>query len=231
MTSGKLLTRRYDQTETSYKLDKDRSDPYHYPNHLRVEEDQHYEDRRARSQHIDPTRRKELPRDQVLKDAVPEEMVKNIIMANYKDMKVKPDPDVLAIQFDPDLRLQKETVRELNVDLSCCDLPAREKPIESSRKIETTRSGKDWGWCLGGRKPLEPPDHGCVEMHKSTSLPGTLGGRSLLSHQVGEEPGSFHGTTFIANDNDPRMRGGRNARNNFAGTFPSRETRHPGRNH
>lgn len=225
MTSGKLLTRRYDQTESSFKFDDGRSDPYHYPNHLRVEEHQHFEDRRARSQHIEPSRRKELPRDQVLRDAVPEEMVKNIIMANYKDMKVKPDPEVLKIQFDPNIRLPPETVRDLNVDLSCCDLPAREKPIESSRLRATTGSGKDWGWCLGGRRPLTPPDHGDVHMHKSTSLPGTLGGRSLLSHQVGVDPGAFHGTTFIAGEAHGRMRGGRNARSGAAGTFPEREKR------
>lgn len=234
MVSGLLVTRRYAQRETDYKLEKERSDPYHFPNHLQVEDQNHYEDRRARSQHIDPRCRAklELPRDQVLRDAVPDEMVKNMIMANYKDMKLKPNPEIVAIQNDPDIRLQKETVRELNVDLSCCDLPARENfrapepPAAGSYKVPG--KGKSWGWCLGGRKPLPPPDHGDISIHKSASLPGTLGGKSHLSHQTGASPGPFHGSTFKAQEANQRMRGGRNAAEGTAGTFPDREARRPG---
>jgi hypothetical protein len=253
MTSGLLLKRRYAQRDTDYPLECERSDPYHFPNHLQVENAMHYEDRRARSQHIDPRVRakNEIPRDKVLRDAVPEEMVKNIIAASGgdKDMKNKPDPDVMAIQFDPNMRLQKETVKELNVDLSCCDLPAREKPdpitIRRStdvdlhageqvgkRRTDVAQSrpiyGRDWNWCLGGRRPVTPPNHGCVEIHKSTSLPGMLSGKSLLSHQPGAVPGAFHGSTYSASEANARMRGGRNAEGGVAGTFPDREARRPG---
>lgn len=229
MTSGKLLTRRYAQKETDYKLDCVRADPYHYPNHLNVQDEMHYEDRRARSQHIDPRVRAklELPRDRVLREAVPEEMVKNIIMAEYKDMKNQPDPEVLAIQFDPNLRPQRETVRGLNVDLSCCDLPAKEKPSDQLVATRAYMHGKDWSWCLGGRKPMAGPDHGDMKMHKSTSVPGTLSGMSLLGHQKGSTPGPFHGTGFMPAEANTRMRGGRNAERGFSGTFPSNEVDFP----
>jgi len=213
MTSGQLLTRRYAQKDTDYPLESLRSDPHHFPNHLQVTDDMHYEDRRARSQHIDPRVRamRELPRDKVLRDAVPEEQVKNMIMANYKDMKVKPDPAVMAIQFDPDLRPQKETVRELNVDLSCCDLPAKEKPdMASSRSASSLRPGKDWSWCLGGRRPLTPPNHGDPKVHKSSSLPGTLSGKSLLAHAKGAIPGPFHGSAYIPSDVSLKLEASRN---------------------
>lgn len=231
MTSGQLLNRRYAQKDTDYKLECVRSDPYHFPNHLQVEDEMHYEDRRARSQHIDPRVREklEIPRDKSLRESVPEEMVKNVIMSNMKDMKYKVDPDVLAIQFDPDLRPQKETVKQLNVDLSCCDLPARERPDKPSpsaaSKIPRGHTGRDWSWCLGGRRPITPPNHGDVQMHKSQSLPGTLSGKSLLRHQAGATPGPFHGTAFNPYDSHARVRGGQNALDGCAGTFPDRERR------
>jgi len=232
MTSGKLLTRRYAQTATDFKLETERSDPYHFPNHMQVEDDMHYEDRRARSQHIDPRCREklELPRDKVLRAAVPEEMVKNMIMANYKDMKFKPDPDVMAIQFDTNLRPHRDTVMDLNVDLSCCDLPAREKPELRAPAGGSRVPGKDWGWCLGGRRPLPPPDHGDVKMHKTSSLPGTLSGKSHLAHQPGSMPGPFHGSCYTPmeqnqNAKSMRMRGGIQAENGFAGTFPQCEVK------
>jgi len=231
MTSGLLVKRRYAQKDTDYPLDAVRSDPYHFPNHLNVEDEMHYEDRRARSQHIDPRVREklEIPRDKALREAVPEEMVQNIIMSNVKDMKYKVDPDVLAIQFDPNIRPQRETVRKLNVDLSCVDLPAKEKP-ESTSAASRIPPGhlRDWKWCLGGRKPLAPPDHGDVNIHKSQSLPGTLSGKSLLNHQSGAVPGPFHGSTFKARDLSEgalRIRGGKHAADGFSGTFPNREIR------
>lgn len=227
-TSGLLLNRKYDQLETSFKLEKVRTDPYHYPNQFSVEESQHFEDRRARSQHIDPTRRKELPRDQVLKDAVPEEMIQNTIMANYKDMKQHIDPDILNILLDPNVRPEPKSVKELNVDLSCVELPAREQRVIDTHKFNTAtrklREGKDWTWCLGGRKPMAPRDDFDPKLHRSTSE-GTIGGRSLLAHQPGVSPGPFYGTTHIAKESNPRVRGGTNALLGFAGTFPARELR------
>jgi hypothetical protein len=228
MTSGLLLNRKYDQLETSFKLEKVRADPYHYPNHLSVDEHQHFEDRRARSQHIDPTRRKELARDRVLKEAVPEEMIQNTLMANYKDMKVKIDPDILGILLDPNTRPEPKSVKELNVDLSCVALPAREQRVIDNEKANAAtkklRQSKDWTWCLGGRKPFAMRDDFNVQLAKSASE-GTLGGRSHLSHQVGAVAGPFHGTSFIAAESRPRMRGGLNAESGFAGTFPARELR------
>jgi hypothetical protein len=224
MTSGLLLNRRYAQRDTDYRLETLRSDPHHFPNHLQVTDEMHYEDRRARSQHIDPRVRalNEIPRDRALRDAVPEEMVQNIIKAGMASAKVELDPVVMGIQFDPDIRPQKESVKQLNVDLSCCDLPAKEKPDLSS---SAPRQGRDWGWCLGGRRPLTPPNHGDMRMHRSTSVPGTLSGKSLLSHQKGSFPGPFHGTAYIPSETNQRMRGGRNAENGMAGTFPDREKR------
>lgn len=230
MTSGLLVTRRYVQKDTDYPIDTLRSDPYHYPNHLQVQEEGHYEDRRARSQHIDPRVREknEIPRDKVLREAVPDEMVKNIIMSGMKDMKYKVDPDVLKIQFDPNIRPQKETVRELNVDLSCVDLPAKEKPesTSASSRLPPGHLGRDWKWCLGGRKPIPPPDHGDVNIHRTQSLPGTLSGKSLLRHQSGATPGPFHGSTYRSNQTPSmRVRGGQNAIDGFSGTFPNTEVR------
>jgi ribosomal protein L12E/L44/L45/RPP1/RPP2 len=231
-TSGQLLNRKYEQLETSYKLEKVRTDPYHYPNQMRVEEKQHYEDRRARSQHIDPTRRKELPRDMVLKEAVPEEMIQNTLMANYKDMKYQIDQDILNILVDKNVRPEPATIKELNVDLSCVDLPAREKRGEESAAAaaqaaskSTKGAGKDWTWCLGGRKPFVPPDFFDTNLNRSQSLGSTLAGRSMLSHQIGVQPGPFYGSTHDMKDSNTRIRGGRNAELGVAGTFPANELR------
>jgi len=218
MTSGKLLHRRYAQVTTDFKLDCERSDPYHFPNHLQVEDSNHYEDRRARSQHIDPICREKmkLPRDMALTNAVPQEMVDNMIMANYKDMKLKPDPDIMKIQNDPDIRLGRATVKDLNVDLSCVDLPAREKPLVPPPMYVAAsgNQGNAWAWCLGGRKPIPPPDHGDPVMHKTTSLPGTLSGKSLLAHQKGSLPGPFHGSAFMPSEAGLNMTRTINARGN-----------------
>jgi len=236
MTSGLLVQRRYNQAANlPFPLDAVRTDPYHYPNQQGVEEEHHFEDRRARSQHIDPTRRKDLPRDKVLRDAVPEEMIKNMMLAQVKDMKQAAmiDPGIQQILFDPKMRPTAESVRELNVDFSCVDLPAKEIPEKEKTRASPSLppkpagkpTGKEWSWCLGGRKPLTPPDHGDWKLHKSNSLPGTLAGRSLLSHQVGKYPGAFHGSTHNPAEINSRMRGGRNAAEGCAGTFPNLETR------
>jgi hypothetical protein len=224
MTSGLLVTRRYAQRDTDFPLDCERSDPYHYPNHLNVHERYHYEDRRARSQHIDPRvrARDEIPRDRELREAVPEEMVQNML-AGRSAAKIQPDPNVMAIQFDPNVRPQRETVKQLNVDLSCVDLPRREQQLPVFTSFDQKR--KDWTWCLGGKKPPPPPDHGDPKMHRTTSLPGTLSGHSHLAHQKGATPGPFHGTTFIPCEANTRMRGGTNAVNGFTGTYPNLEVK------
>jgi len=226
MTSGLLITRRYAQKDTDFPLECERSDPYHYPNHLNVGDDMHYEDRRARSQHIDARVREknEIPVDKLLRALVPDLMVKNMLAGNSA-AKIPPDPKVMAIQFDPNIRPHKDTVKQLNVDLSCIDLPRSERPDDPRAAGNVSRPGKDWGWCLGGRKPPPQPDHGCTTMHRTTSLPGTLTGRSHLSHQKGSVPGPFHGTTFIPYEGNTRMRGGTNATLGASGTFPANESR------
>jgi len=229
MTSGKLLTRRYCQTDTDFRLETERADPYHFPNHLQVEDAMHYEDRRGRSQHIDPRCRAKLalPRDKILADAVPEEMVQNHI--GDAKPRTRPDPVVMAIQFDPDVRPQKESLRELNCDFSCIDHPASERPIDMGASAGHGAGGKDWSWCMGGKKGFATPDHGDVHMQKTMSLPGTLSGKSLLAHQKGSFPGPFHGTAYIPSEpgSNLRQRGGQNAKSGFCGTFPSNETRPP----
>merc|ERR1719162_2141932 len=100
----------------------------------------HYEDRRARSQHIDPSRRKELPRDKCLREAVPDELIKNHV--NPPATKMQIDPKLLGIRFDREIRPTSDTVHELNVDLSCVDMPPRER-----KQMSRTHVGHS-----GGRK-------------------------------------------------------------------------------
>mmetsp|Transcript_110496 Transcript_110496/g.195597 ORF Transcript_110496/g.195597 Transcript_110496/m.195597 type:complete len:307 (+) Transcript_110496:77-997(+) len=236
-TSGKLLNRRYTQLKSPFTLEGVRTDPYHYPNGMRVTESQHYEDRRARSQHIDAFKRKEmeLPRDRELAAAVPDELVKN--HANPPATRMQIDPNLLKIKFDTGVKPQSHTVHELNVDLSCCQLPPRERPPSyGSKQMARTHAagqaggsrGREWSWCLGGRKPMEMPSQP-EGLAKSASLPSVLGGASHMAHTLGEAPSPFYGTTstqtFKSGAPDGRMRGGKLARQGYAGTFPDREKR------
>mmetsp|Transcript_22987 Transcript_22987/g.36718 ORF Transcript_22987/g.36718 Transcript_22987/m.36718 type:complete len:222 (+) Transcript_22987:79-744(+) len=91
---------------------------------------------------------------------------------------------------------------------------------------------KDWQWCLGGRKQPNVPRNGGVpeltaELSRSMSSPSINMGPSMLTGKPGQPPEPFFGESreFGLSVWDGRMRGGANARNGWAGTFPSTHPR------
>ncbi|CAE8679259.1 unnamed protein product, partial [Polarella glacialis] len=42
MTSGTMVHRKYDQKDCDYPLEAQRSDPWHYPNHMEIQDNDHY---------------------------------------------------------------------------------------------------------------------------------------------------------------------------------------------
>jgi hypothetical protein len=239
MASGQLVHRKYDQTETSYQCETMRSDPYHYPNHMEVKDSEHYKDHRRRTQNTDPSRWVVDPK---LRDAVPDWMVDQQVKAHRGETRIPVDPNLMAVLFGDDIRPQKETVKQLNCDLSCIDLPEREggRPHGAFSQASPSTSNPpsanqgdfNWRWCLGGR-PTPPDPRGELtdeqsQMLKSQSLPSMLSGKSMLIGAEGAEASPFHGSStrrFGQGNWDGRMRGGKLARDGWAGSFPEKEAR------
>jgi len=241
MTSGLLVNRRYDQYQSGYACGVTRSDPHHEPNHLEVKEHHHYINQQRRIQHVDPTMWKVDPK---LRDAVSEDMVKQKVAQDRGEVRANIDPVAVETLFDENIRPQAHTLKELNVDLSCVTLPAREtgrstggrSTPSGSKSNATARSAagsEKWQWCMGGRKPLplgqlSPAE---IKMVKSTSMPTTLPGPSTLYGNMGGTATAFHGSPTrkfgASNQWDGRMRGGKLARDGWAGTFPAKEGRPP----
>jgi len=244
-TSGKLLNRKYDQTESCFASETERSDPYHFPNALNIRDRDHYQDRRRRSQNVDPTKWTPLPGDAELKAAVPDAMVKSHVMAHKGDKRNPVDHKKMEPLFNENVRPQADTLRELNVDLSCVNLPAREGGTAPSSRASGFRPrslGADQAAAsraspatpqrvpqtpsiASGRGGLSDAE---MSMIKSQSLPRTLSGPSMLGGNLGGEPTAFYGVTtrkFGFNQWDGRMRGGKLARDGWAGTFPSASIR------
>eukprot|EP00440_Ansanella_granifera_P049085 gb/GFBE01053182.1/.p1 GENE.gb/GFBE01053182.1/~~gb/GFBE01053182.1/.p1 ORF type:complete len:322 (+),score=70.75 gb/GFBE01053182.1/:1-966(+) len=247
MTSGILVNRKYDATETNFRAEKMRSDPHHFPNYIDVKDSDHYKDHRRRNCHCDPDR---WTIDPVLRDAVSEEQVKQTVAANRGMTRTYPDPKILDILFSDSVKPKKETFKELNVDLSCLDLPVQEGGLIRDRAKKTTKTDfmpafkppedevakmneNAWQWCTGGRKMLDdsraPPSPEKMTMLRSQSLPQALAGASLLPGSDGAPASPFHGMATRKFGQsagwDGRMRGAKLARNRWAGTFPEKEAR------
>jgi len=96
---------------------------------------------------------------------------------------------------------------------------------------ESAPKGK-WGWCMSGRPTkglgISSPEE--QEMIRTRSLPVMIAGSSMLVGNLGGEQSAFHGMhtrKFGPTRWDGRMRGGRLARDGWAGTFPAKEARPP----
>lgn len=246
MTSGTLLNRQYDlNANTLYRTDTMRTDAHHYPNALGIEDRHNYTNYQRRT--CDPGRIGEVW-DPKLTAAVSDAEVVERVRAERAETRRPVDPKFLKILFDDQVRLQPKGVRDLNVDFSCMEIRRQEKPSGSTGKppevtgvdevgtqgaaeAAATVSAKpgvdfgtgNWGWCLGGRKKATHEENPLIqEMIKSRSLPNTLGGRCLLGGKNdNRKPDAFYGTHKGFGTVDSRMRGGKLARNEWAGTFPS----------
>lgn len=242
-TSGLLVQRKYDQVDVcGYKTEDLRSDPHHYPNHLEVKHDHHFKDFRRKSQNLDP---REWKPDPNLAHLVTDDMVKHHVEAHAGRNKFDVDKKAIADFFDDGIRPSAHSVRELNCDLSCLDLPHREGGTAVGRAARGLRSnsstpgkaspsGSSWSWCMGGRKPpvvVNDLDGPGGELMRTASLPQmTLDNSPSMLHgnMGGVSTSTFHGThtrKFGGNNADQRKRGGKLARDGWAGCFPSRETR------
>lgn len=247
MTSGLMVTRKYNQTETSYQTVATRADPHHFPNYIDVKDSDHYKDHRRRNCHCDPDRWVVDPK---LRDAVPDAKVESFLRAERGETRTYPDPEILNILFSDEVKPKKENFKELNVDFSCLDLPVQEggpvrgrhkfverknfmpEPVPPKEEEEAAEARKGWNWCKGGRKLLDTSGDWSEKkatLHRTQSLPKALAGASLLSGANGAPASPFHGlaTRRFGEDSgwDGRMRGSTLARRNWAGTCPDKDTK------
>lgn len=247
MTSGLLVNRKYDALETNFRSEKLRSDAHHFPNHMDVKDSDHYKDHRRRNCHCDPDR---WVIDPKLRAAVTDEMVEQHVRVQRGMTRKAYDPEIMNILFSNSVKPQKASYKDLNVDLSCLDLPIQEGGPVGSRVKPNTRTNfmpdfepppedanaedrSGWKWCTGGRKlmgnPREDYSPEKSEMLRSQSLPQALGGSSMLPGADGAPASPFHGMATRKFGQqagwDGRMRGQKMARNKWAGTFPEKEAR------
>lgn len=244
-TSGIMVNRKYEMVDPVFKCETERSDPYHYPNHMEVRESQHFQDGRRRSQNVDPREWKPNP---AFAEVVTDDMVKMQLSAHLGEARSYTDPKMMNALFDEGIRPQAHTLSELNCDVSCIDLPAREGGLISSRAkpsaaprapagraaAKRATPQRDWNWCMGPRQTL--PFHSEMSEHeksliKSQSLPQmTLANQpSMLAGNLGgASSATFHGlhtrkfgSGKMPHAPDLRMRGGRLAKDGWAGTFPT----------
>jgi len=236
-TSGWMCHRKYNQFASGYATDNVRTDPYHYPNALEVKDADHYKDNRRRSQNCDPHTWKPDPK---LKDVVSDEMVQQHLLAHKGETRAKIDAAAMEPLFNDMIRPNPDG---LNVDLSCADLRENGGRGSTSRTRASGGSGHEgsanveghlvsgkpeWKWCLGGRKLMEQsePTPEEVKLIRSQSLPQMFSTTSTLSGNIGGDATAFHGLNtrkFGIAHTDPRMRGGKLARDGWAGTFPAKE--------
>eukprot|EP00927_Polykrikos_kofoidii_P038670 TRINITY_DN33086_c0_g1_i1.p1 TRINITY_DN33086_c0_g1~~TRINITY_DN33086_c0_g1_i1.p1 ORF type:complete len:367 (-),score=56.31 TRINITY_DN33086_c0_g1_i1:101-1147(-) len=163
-TSGELVTRKYEQIQSPFKCETNRSDLHHYPNYMNIKEEHHYSDHRRRSCNPDPTRWKPLPGDKALNDAVTDDMVRLRLAAEKGENRRHIDPKYLEL-LNSDVRLDAASVRELDkeqrVDLSCANLPQRERPdkrlADSRRSTPSSPANARSGWALSGNPNPPPP--------------------------------------------------------------------------
>eukprot|EP00435_Cladocopium_sp_Y103_P053376 s2085_g17.t1 len=203
------------------------------------------QDHRRRNCHCEPAR---WVVDEHLRAAVPDFVVEQRLRAERGETRTHPDKDILDILFSDNVKPQKATFKELNVDLSCIDLPVQEggpvrarhqyverknfmpEPIPPPEEVEEEERRSGWNWCKEGRKLLDTSGDWTEEkaaLHRSQSLPQALGGASLLPGANGVPASPFHGmaTRRFGEDSgwDGRMRGSLLARRGWAGTAPDKE--------
>mmetsp|Transcript_119980 Transcript_119980/g.373673 ORF Transcript_119980/g.373673 Transcript_119980/m.373673 type:complete len:329 (-) Transcript_119980:9-995(-) len=269
-TSGLLVNRHYKQFQSPFTTEGTRADPWHYPNAMKTQDEDHFKSHKRRSQNCDPRFWKPDP---ALSGGVSEHAVMQRLAADRDEVRLNLDPKRLDALFNENVRPSAETLHELNVDLSVACLPAREggsspssrapkgAPVlpPSSRGHSSAapsarggRAGEEapavpagqlkdfgplkkdkdsrWNWCMGGRPDLTLGQPTMRDMHltKSRSVPTMLGGISTLTGNIGNPSSPFHGQhtrKFGVGNWDGRMRGGKLARDGWAGTFPSKEAR------
>lgn len=252
-TSGEMVCRKYNKSQSSFKLESERSDPYHYPNDKNVKEQHHYGDFRRRQAQWDPTKRPSLPCDKELQDSVPEGMVTQFVQAHRGESRKYVPQHMLNILMDDNVRPTNQTD-----DLLSTELREPSKSAGPRQKVKTLdevgvalgypsepetlgqvlsgagRAGCDsWKWCLGGRKltdfAAEAEENALATLRQSQSLPTLNAGASFLHGNLGRCASTFHGlhTRRYGHENawDGRMRGGSEAKMGFAGTFPIKEVR------
>lgn len=214
-TSGLMVQRKYDQLECGYKTETTRADPYHFPNHLEVKDEHHFNDWRRKSQNVDP---RQWQPDPSLKRVITDQMVKQHCAAKRGEGKGAADPKDIAEFFRSDPPSEVGSARSGTV-------ANPEKPAR-----------KDWAWCMGGRKAHHIQEQqeaasATLSLMRSQSSPQmtTLTGPSLMEGNMGGESSTgFHGLDkrkFGVGHADARMRGGKPARDGWAGSFPDKELR------
>mmetsp|Transcript_88191 Transcript_88191/g.273263 ORF Transcript_88191/g.273263 Transcript_88191/m.273263 type:complete len:325 (+) Transcript_88191:95-1069(+) len=264
-TSGNLINRKYNQFQSNYKTEATRADPWHYPNSMKTEDADHFRNHKRRSQNCDPRFWKPDP---ALSSGISEGDVQQKLAAERDEVRSNIDPKRMEILFADNVRPRAQNLHELNVDLSCISLPAREGgsspsaraphsvPRRPSSSVPSSSHGRrdddagptaagqppgqfgplentgdaKWNWCMGGRPDvvLGQPSMRDMMLTKSRSLPQGLSGISTMAGNMGGTSSPFHGVhtrKFGKGIWDGRMRGGKLARDGWAGTFPSKEVR------
>mmetsp|Transcript_36971 Transcript_36971/g.105148 ORF Transcript_36971/g.105148 Transcript_36971/m.105148 type:complete len:312 (-) Transcript_36971:60-995(-) len=241
-TSGLMVHRKYSVSDPTYKTETERSDPYHYPNHLEVQEHHHFKDCRRRSQNIDPREWKPNPE---FANIVTDDIVQKQLSAHLGQARAYTDPKLLNQLFDDTIRPQPHSLKELNCDLSCVDLPLTEGGPVSMRAARAKQArpggssgsskgggGADWSWCMGGRKPMDftrPVGEKEMAIARTMSMPQLAHANqpSMLAGNVGGAAATFHGLNTrkfgagkVEGAPDCRMRGSTLAKDGWAGGFP-----------
>lgn len=96
------------------------------------------------------------------------------------------------------------------------------RPVQVPQRVQRRSDpGKDWRWCLGGRQS-EAPKASKLWLEAETTYKELGRSTSEPNFQPGVAPEPFYGEPrdFGLGVWDGRMRGGPNARNGWAGTFP-----------
>ncbi|CAJ1354278.1 unnamed protein product [Effrenium voratum] len=193
-----MVTRKYNQLESNYQTVATRSDAHHYPNYIDVKDSDHYKDHRRRNCHCEPARWVVDPK---LRAAVTDREVEQRLRAERGETRSYPDPDILGILFGEDVKPQKETFKQLNVDLSCVDLPHQEggpvkgrqkflerknfmpEPVPPPERWAIVFSILRWKWCKEERKLLDTTaawSEEKAQLHRSQSLPQAVRGVGSL---------------------------------------------------
>lgn len=167
-TSGDIVRRRYDKQDsvTSQAMDLKvvRTDPWHYPNSQAVREVEHFDDYRSGS--CSENSAKNRPTDKERAAAVSDSLVKKFVFAASGAKAAHVDPASAAVLFkkDIEIRPRPESLKTLNVDLSCARMPkAVAVELEAAyNKLSPVSSsgisgGREWGWCMDPQKPAQAP--------------------------------------------------------------------------
>lgn len=170
-TGAVLVTREYEQIQSSFKCEANRSDAHHYPNYMGVQDATHYADHRRRSCNPDSSRWTPLPGDKVLADAVSDEAVRCKVRQEKGETRVNIPPELLALQ-QGNPQLSRHAVQELRkeperVDMSCMELPPQVTAVRTPGRSDAGGSPNlsKTNWAMSGNNappppPPEPPEGG-----------------------------------------------------------------------